>query len=517
MRKLLFILFSLFAFYAVVKSGAAVFGEGGAPGKNDLVILQGSLPDNLDPARNSSFENVLPLTGIYEGLVRLNPHTLEPEPCLAESWNVSEDGRRWTFHLKPGLYFSDGTACDAEAVKSSMARSMVLKDSVSYCALVFNPVSSIESEGKYTVSFTLKYPYAPFLKNLALPFGAPVVSPGALSRYGDQFWRHPSGTGPYLLKEMARSRIVLLANPRYRGQPASIRRIVFEALPDSRRRAKSLLDGKADIIFQPDRELLDSLQARNMKVISVPGVDVSYLGFYTDKPPFNNKFVRAAVAGALDREKIVAGALGGEGVPASGLVPPPVMTEKKTGLPRYSPDQVRRILHREGHPAGLEVTLATYEDARRYCPAGGKALAEEIKRQLEPAGIRVTVRSRPWNDHKEAIYERSGHFFLYGWTGDNGDADNFIYPLLASSQVEHGLNASGYKNSRLDVYLQTARRVTDFKSRDYLYRQAEEIILEEVPVTAINHSMIRIAHRPAVTGIHLSGFGLIDLQAAKKN
>jgi peptide/nickel transport system substrate-binding protein len=193
------------------------------------------------------------------------------------------------------------------------------------------------------------------------------------------------------------------------------------------------------------------------------------------------------------------------------------LSGKAGNQPKYSPDQARRILLREGYPSGLDVTLITYEDTRRYCPPGGRALAEEIKRQLEPAGIRVTIQSRPWNEHKEALSARSGHLFLYGWTGDNGDPDNFMYTLLASSQAEYGLNTSGFTNGKLDVYLQTARRVSDPRSRDYLYLQAEGIVLDEAPVTAINHSIIRLAHRPGVENVILSGLGLIDLHAVKKS
>lgn len=515
MHKKVLILLFLLALFIIARSGAEVSGRGEMPGKNEIVILLAGLPDNLDPAKNSSYENALPISGIYEGLIKLSPETLAPEPCLADSWNVSEDGMRWTFHLKQGITFSDGTACDAEAVKSSLSRSMVLREKEPYAALVFNPVSSIEAEGKYTVSFILKYPFAPFLKNLALPFAAPVVSPEALSRHGDEFWKHPSGTGPYVLKQYSRGEIVLEANPRYRGAPPHSGRISIRAVADSHSRTKYLLDGKADIIFNPGRENLGSIKAGGMKVVSVPGIDVSYIGFYTDRPPFNNKYLRRAVAYALDREKIVAGVLGGEGVAAAGIVPPPVLKGENISLPRYAHDQVRRILAREGYPAGLDVILITYQDSRRYCPPGGEVLAGEIKRQLEPAGIRVTIQSRPWSDHKEAIRSKTGDFFLYGWTGDNGDADNFLYTLLASSQANQGLNASGYRNGRVDVFMQTARRVSDFKSRDFLYQQAQEIVLDEAPVAAINHSLVTIACRPGTRDIHLSGFGLIDLYTIK--
>ncbi|MFZ5646778.1 MAG: ABC transporter substrate-binding protein [Bacillota bacterium] len=499
----------------ILLSIKVITGWEAEPAKNELVILQGSIPDSIDPARNSSLENALPITGVYEGLVKLNPETLEPEPCLADSWEVSEDGKRWTFYLKPGIQFSDGTACDAEAVKFSMSRVMALQDSEPYASFIFGPVSSIETGERYTVSFLLKQPFAPFLKNLALPFGAPVVSPTAIKKYGDDFWKHQSGTGPYIFVQSDKNKIVLQYNSRYRGGPPSIKKIVIKAVPDSPARSKMLLDRKADIIIRPGPEQIEKMRANGMKIASLPGLDVSYLGFYTDRAPFNNKYLRYAIAYALDRDKIVADALGGEGVPAAGLLPPPLSTIKNAGG-RHSTDQVRRILAREGYPGGISLTLITYEDSRRYCPPGGRSLAEEIRKQLEPAGITVNIKSMPWEKYKEAIRNKTGDFFLYGWTGDNGDPDNFLYTLLSSSQIDQGLNTSGYKNSKLDVYLVTAQRVSDKKSRDKLYGQAENIILEEVPVAAINHSVFRIAHTPFVKDIKISSLGVFNLHNINK-
>ncbi|MHB8157846.1 MAG: ABC transporter substrate-binding protein, partial [Desulfocucumaceae bacterium] len=283
------------------------------PGKNEIVIVQESIPVNLDPSRNSSYENILPVTGIYEGLVKLNPDTLVPEPCLADRWDVSEDGKRWTFYIKPGILFSDGTACDADAVKASFLRSMSLKEVEPYCSLVFAPVSSIET-GEGTVSFILKYPFSPFLKNMALPFAAPVASPTAVARHGDKFWLYPSGTGPYRLKQYSKKAVVLEPNPHYRKNTAPSKYIVIKAIPEPQERAKYLLSKKADIIFYPGSKNIDSLRAGGMKIFSAPGLDVSYLGFYTDKAPFDNKDLRLAISGLLDRENIVSGVLEGEGI-----------------------------------------------------------------------------------------------------------------------------------------------------------------------------------------------------------
>ncbi len=517
MKKILLGIIILFLMIMAAQKGNESLMAISTPSKKDLVIVQSSLPGNLDPNKNISFDHALPITAIYEGLVKFNYETLAIEPCLAEKWEVSDNARRWTFHLKPNLYFSDGTECDAEAVKASLSRSMVLKDSQPYCSLIFNPVSSIETEGKYSVSFILKYPYAPFIKNLALPFGAPIVSPNALSNNGDNFWKYPSGTGPYVLEKFSGNKIVLRENAYYREKPLPFKRIIIKSEPDPGKRNEQLIKGQADIIMQPDQLYIGKLNEQGMKIISTPGIDVSYLGFYTDKPPFDNKYIRIAVANLLDRHKIVNNLMQGEGVPADGLLPQPIAVKKRSSYQEtVSSDLVRRILNREGYPDGIDVTLITYQEKRRYSPTGGNALAQEIKRQLAPAGIKVTIQSRPWKEHQAAMKNKTGNFFLYGWTGDNGDADNFMYTLLDSSQIEHGINATSFRNSKLDAYLDNGRKIVDDKSRAHIYLQAEDLVLSEMPVTAINHSLIKAAYRPDITGVKLSGFGLIDLLAVMK-
>lgn len=516
MKSKLYIIFSLAALLFLSIGLISAAGCNIAGGRNEMVILQESLPDTLDPSKNTSYENALPLTGIYEGLVKLNPATLAPEPCLASDWEVSGDGLCWTFNLFPGIKFSDGTPCNAEAVKASMARSLSLKDTDPYPAFVFAPVASIDTSGEYTVSFALKNPFTPFIKNLALPFAAPVVSPAALSKYGDRFWEYPSGTGPYMFDSLGKNKIVLRPNPYYRAGPAS-GKMVFKAVADPLDRSDQLLRGKADVIFYPAARSLETLRSNNMKVISLPGLDLSFIGFYTDKGPFSDRELRRVIAGVLDREKIVSTVLEGEGVPAAGVLPPSLAGSKKPESPAYTPGQVREILSRKGYPGVMDITLMTYQDSRRYCPQGGSALAGEIKRQLEPLGIRVNIEARSWDLHKESILNRDGDFFLYGWTCDNGDPDNFMHTLFHSTQVDSGLNVSRFSSQKLDVYLLTARRIADGKARKLLYEEAESIIQQEVPLIPLNHSMSRIAAAPGVKGINLSGFGLLELNTLKKD
>lgn len=516
MKSKLYIIISLAALLFLAGGCISAAGWNLTGGRNEIVILQESLPDTLDPSKNSSYENVLPLTGIYEGLVKLNPATLAPEPCLARSWEVSGDGMRWTFNLFPGIKFSDGTPCNAEAVQASMARSLTLKETDPYPAFVFAPVASIDTSGEYTVSFTLKNPFTPFIKNLALPFAAPVVSPAALAKYGDRFWENPSGTGPYMVDSFGKNKIVLRPNPYYRAGPAPCK-MVFKALSDPAGRSDQLLRGKADVIFYPAAGSLETLRSKNMKIISLPGLDLSFIGFYTDKAPFSDRELRRVIAGALDREKIVSSVLEGEGVPAAGVLPPSLAGSKMSKGPAYTPGQVREIISRKGYPGGMDITLITYGDSKRYCPQGGSTLAEEIRRQLEPSGIRVKITALPWGRHKEAILNRDGDFFLYGWTCDNGDPDNFMHTLFHSTQVDSGLNVSRFSSQKLDVYLLTARRIADGKARKMLYDEAESIIQQEAPLIPLNHGMSRIAAAPGVKGINLSGFGLVDLYSLEKD
>lgn len=517
MKKIYLSIIVLLLILAVVKKGNDALMIMSTPSGKDLIIVQSSVPENLDPNKNTSFDQALPLTAIYEGLVKFNYETLDIEPCLAEKWEVSDNARRWTFHLKPNLYFSDGTECDAEAVKASLSRSMVLKDSQPYCSLIFNGVSSIETEGKYSISFILKYPHAPFIKNLGLPFGASIISPTALSKFGDDYWKYPSGTGPYILEKISSSKVVLQENSKYREKTLPFEKIIIISEPDPGKRSEALLKGQADIIIQPAQKDITKLNNQGMKLISASGVDVSYLGFYTNKPPFDNKYLRIAVANILDRNKIVNDLMQGEGVPAKGLIPHPIIPEEsKPEQEIIDYDFVRRIMNREGYPSGIEVTLITYQDSRRYNPVGGSALAEEIKHQLKPAGINVNIQSLPWKEHQQAMKNRVGNFFLYGWTGDNGDADNFLYTLLESSQIDHGINTTSFRNSKLDAFLDSGRKISDTKSREHLYLQAEQLISSEMPLTAINHSLINAAYQPGITGVKLSGFGLIDLMSVKK-
>ncbi|MGB9847359.1 MAG: ABC transporter substrate-binding protein, partial [Desulfotomaculales bacterium] len=318
-RKFLFLLFFLFSLWAFFKLHPAQFLNGREK-EEQVVYLCAQEAQTLDPSRACDYASARVTANLYEGLVKFRPGSLEIEPALAKEWEISADGLTWTFHLRPGVTFHDGTPFNAQAVKFNVDRLLNKKDA--YGQLVYGMVEAVEATDELTVRFRLKFPYAPFLNNLALFFAAPVISPEAVKKYGDGLATHPVGTGPFFLEKWEKGKeIILAANPSYWGTKPAAGRIVFRLERDSRKRAALLLNGRADVIDASPEEI-PSLSAKGCQIWRITGPDVSYLGFYTNKKPFSDAAVRQAACRAIDNERLVRELFGNMAVPASGPLPP---------------------------------------------------------------------------------------------------------------------------------------------------------------------------------------------------
>lgn len=463
--------------------------------QNPTMILRSGLPLTLDPALATDADSAQIIPYIYEGLVKLAPGQWQPQPCLAESWLISKDGKVWTFHIKAGVVFHDGTPLTADAVKQNYDRVTALEANGSlYASFVFNAVKTVTARDDHTLVIELEHPFSPLLASLAMPFAAPVASPAALDKFGQDFWRQPSGTGPYILKSIKGDSLTLEANANYHNGPPAQSRLVVKKVADARERAQLLLSGKADIIYDPAPEDWQHLRDGGFNLTQQPGKDVSYMGFYTNKKPFNSIRLRKAVSLALDRQSIVNYSLQGAGVPAVSLVPPGMPGYLKNNTKLYDPALAQKTLTQAGYPGGFKMKLITYRDSRPYCWNGGEMLAAGIASMLSDINIEVTVESRTWEEHKAAIKAQEGDAFLFGWTSDSADPDNFYSPILSS----FGPNATGYDNGLLDLMLLTARESTEKENREKLYAAAQDIISSDMPVIPINHSLNTVAHRPDV-------------------
>ncbi|WP_243119934.1 ABC transporter substrate-binding protein [Pelotomaculum propionicicum] len=480
--------------------------------KETLVYARSTDSTVLDPAFSLDEESNKVITNIFEGLVRFKPGTSTIEPCLAEAWRVSPDGREWTFYLRRDVKFHDGTPFNSEAVRYSVERQMPAQrtDRASYASFTFGMVENIITPDPYTVKFILKYPYAPFLNNLAMASSAPIVSPSAASALGEAFSEKPVGTGPYRFVNWEKGKnITLKENRDYWGKLPDCPTLVFTVIKNSRLRSLALKMGLVDIVDGIAIADARFLEQKGFPILKKNGLDLNYLGFFTDKQPFNNPAVRKAVCMLIDRKQIIEGLFQNASIEAISPLPPGVLGYDPNSRPiPYDPAVAKELLARSGYAEGLKIKIITYNNTRPYNPAGGEKLAATLKAELAKAGIEAEVKLYPWEQYKEALLQEEGDAFLYGWISDNGDPDNFLYTLLSSAQIESGLNTARYRNSEVDLLLARAQQETEPTLREQAYRNAAKIVVNDAPWLFLNHSLKIYATTTRIEGFvpHFAGF-----------
>ena len=224
-----------------------------------LIFAQGAEPRGLDPALVDDGESSKVIVNIYEGLLKFEEGSTKVEPCLAKDWKISDDGLTYTFYLQEGVKFHDGTDFNAEAVKFNIERQTINKtEDMGYADFVWGDVASVEAQDDYTVVITLKKPSTPFLNNLAMSLGAPMVSPKALQDNDNNVNKAPVGTGPYVFKSWNPDQdIILEKNADYWGTPAKTDKVLFKFIKENASRVVALTNGEADMIDGIDTNVID--------------------------------------------------------------------------------------------------------------------------------------------------------------------------------------------------------------------------------------------------------------------
>lgn len=494
-HKKFFLLLSLITLVLLLLNGPLAKSSR-ETGSSSVLIAVPQLPDDCDPASVPDAKTAGFLPNVYEGLVRFKPGSCEVEPCLATDWELSADGHTWTFQLRQDVRFHSGQKLTAPLVADCFARKLQTASRFAHLRPLFGMVQDVSAPDPTHVSFKLKYPYAPFLRNLALPQAA-ICLPGRLS----------PGTGPYQVVALKRGEVTLQRFKGYRGRIPSVERIILRCVPAPADRI-NLLKKKAGVIaldIPPDS--IDNLPPA--KLAKTTGIGMSYLGFYTNKHPFDNPTARYAVALAIDRDRLCRSLYGKLLPPAKGPVPPAVLSpDCGPPIPLPDPCKARKLFNSSGLS---EITLLTYTGTRSYNPAGGIPLAQEVKRHLEAAGLKVAIRTYSWEELKNAIAHQKGDAFLYGWLSDNGDPDNTLCCLLAGSQIAKGYNTTHYKNPVLDLLLARAQQVPQWRVRRRIYARALEIISCDNPLIPLNYGVQTAAYTPDISGFSLHSTGVYDL------
>ena len=494
----------------------ALAGSAGAQIARDvLVIGMEAEPPGLDPGQALGLHTLRVTHQIFETLVTTPDDSTEVVPGLAESWTTSADGLAWTFKLRRGVRFHDGTPLDAAAVKFTFDRVIdpshphAKNGKWSFVVGYLSSVKSVDAIDPLTVRLNLKYPTSSLLALLALPNCA-IVSPTAFGKTHADFNARPVGSGRYRIETWERgSRLVLRRNDDYWGAKGRSQTLVYRAIPDATTRVTELLTGGVDLILPIAPDFIERLE-RNPQIVvhKKTGLTVWYIGFNVEKKPFTDKRVRQALNHAVNKEAIVRDILKGTGVPAVGpLLPGTWAAEPGVKKYPYDPATAKRLLAEAGYPNGFEVEL--------WVPESGSGMqspvemATEIQSNLAAVGVKAPLKTFEWVSYLGKLRSDAPAMFALSWFLKSEDPDLSLYPLFFSKNTPLP-NRSNYANTDVDQLLVQARQLADRPKRAELYRRAQQIIVDDAPWVFVDHELQVVATRANVKGfkLHPSGFDL---------
>ncbi|NKI21561.1 ABC transporter substrate-binding protein [Paenibacillus dendritiformis] len=476
-----------------------------------LIYGRGADSTALDPAITTEGESFIVTQQIYETLVKYKTENTEIEPGLAEKWEVAEDGLTYTFHLRKDVKFHDGTDFNAEAVATNFQRWARSKDAAkfSYYSSMFggfegdpgHVIKEVKAKDEHTVVFTLNRPQAPFLKNLAMSMFA-IASPNALEKYGDDFTKNPVGTGPFKFKSWkANDTIELVKNEDYwqAGLP-KLDGVKFKVIADNSARLNALMKGELDLMDGLNPSDLGQVKGNSkLQLFERPSMNVGYFGFNTEKAPFDKKEVRQAISHLINKEALIANFYEGTAEPAKNPMPPSISGYNDDIVDyEYSVEKAKALLKAAGLENGFEMDLWAMPVARPYMPDGQK-IAVAIQAALKEVNIKANIVTFDWGTYLEKVQAGEAPTFMLGWTGDNGDADNFLYTLLDKDNIGSN-NYSRYSNDELHDILIEAQSNPDENKRNELYKKAQEMIHEEAPWVPLAHSKPQLAGIKEIQG-----------------
>lgn len=520
--------FSLVCGCLAIAAGIAGCTGGNLPSGDDtqtLIYSRGTDADTLDPLDTSLGETVAVLVNVYDTLVTYDDKTLDLVPSLAERWESSEDGRTWTFHLREGVQFHDGTPLDAEAVVFNFRR--LLEDDFPHAYGAKRPylpnfemIESVEAVGPREVRFSLRAPSAVFLNNLAM-FPASIVSPTAVKLYKQDIGIHPVGTGPFRLDSWERDqRLILRAfDDHWRGRP-KLERIVFIPVAENAIRAQQLKRREAHITDNLPPAEMDALEkTEGIRVQSQQGLNVGYLTFQMEKPPLDQPKVRQAIWHAIDKQRLIDVAYSGHGQTAVSLVPPAMWGHNDNLQDRaYDPELARRMLQEAASEFGfslpLKLNLYFMKQPRPYMQQP-RQIAVFLRDALQPVGIELSLVPNDYRQHFQRLSAGEHDLGLAGWTTDNADPDNFLFSLLDKTNINNdgGNNLSRYDSEEVHQLLTQAQSELDRTRREQLYLEAQQKIFDDAPVVPLVHTDVRIGERENVRGYYLHPSSLVRLRS----
>ena len=475
-----------------------------------LVVGLVAEPVNLDPPQVTDLNSNRVGRRIVETLVTFPEESTQVVPGLAESWTISKDGLQYTFKLRRGIAFHDGTPLNAEAVKFSIERQInpnhpaYKLGKYPFANYFFGNVKAVEVLSDERVAFLLNEPRASFLAVLTAG-AASIVSATAVMKWGPDYPNHPVGTGPFRFASWDRGqRVVLEKNPAYWKYPVKVERVIYRPIVEDQARLTELLTGGLDLIVGVPADNVGQLE-KNPKItlLKQVGAHVWYLGMNNQKKPFDDKRVRQALNYAVNKDAIVNDVLKGTGAASKGPVLPGTWgADRELKAYPYDPDRARKLLAEAGYPTGFSTTLWVPESGSgMQAPV---AMSTVMQSNLKAVGINVSLQTMEWGAYLAKLRTKEQELFALSWMAGTEDPDMVMYPLLHSSQwTPVGPNRALYKNTRFDALLQQARLTTDQAKRAQLYKEAQRILIDDAPWVFVDHEIQIAALTKRVQGFKL--------------
>ncbi len=506
-------------------AGALVFGTGGQP-------------VNLEPGNIVDGNSIMVQHQIYNRLIETKPGSTDLEPGLATEWKSSEDGKTWTFKLRSGVKFHDGTDFNAEAVKFNVERWWDAKNEFGFrnagktyeiWGNLFGgskgtPASLLQeivTEGTDTVKFVLKQPFAAFPAAIASGYFG-IASPTAIKKAGAQYGTPSSlavGTGPFVFKEWrSGDRIVLEKNPNYwqKGLPKS-NQLVMRFISDPAARLAQLRAGTIDMTVDLAPDQIQEVRGdTNLEAVFRPSFNVGYLALNPSYEPLSKPEVRQAIALALNKQEIVKAFWGELGENSPHFTPPSLQEFQSQAVSDYpfNPQIAQQLLAKAGYPNGFPLQLWYMPVSRPYFP-NPKPIAEAFAADLSAIGIKVNLQTKDWAAYLADRNKPPGfQAFMLGWTGDYGDPDNFYYAHFGPGSSK---DIGNWKNDQVFKLLDEGRATKDKAGRTKIYKQVDELLYQEAVRLPIVHSQPLLAKRKAVSGWTPSPLGSEPLDEVTKS
>jgi len=501
---------------------------------------------SLDPAATRNTENIWAVNQLFNGLVQMDDK-LNIEPCIAKSWDISEDGRTYTFHLRNDVLFHNH-----ELFKNGKGRQVIAPDFVYSFSRLYNPkVSSAMSllenidktqKGGFTATndstfvIYLKENFSPFLGILTMKYFS-VVPQEIVEHYGEDFRKNPVGTGPFSFKMWQEgTQINMLKNLNYFEKDANnntlpyLDAVSISFIKDKETSFMQFMKGDLDMVsgmeaFNPnevldDKGKLKPFYKKNYDLQTQPCLRTDYLGFLIDESvnknsPTTNRAVRRAINYAIDREKLIKHFHKNLGIPATAGFIPAALPSYNPNIVKgfyYDPDKAHELLLEAGYPEGKNLPEIFLYTTENYTD-----MFEFIQAELAESHIKIKIMVEKPAVLTQAIANNEIPFFRKSWIGDYPDEENFMSLFYSKNFSPKGFNYTHYNNPVFDKLYEQARNCLNDSLKITLYQKMDQMLIDDAPIVPLYYDeVIRLVSKK-ITGLNTNPMNLLNLKQVKKN